>query len=88
MINTEQLFTFELDMGPGLQSMSGKQQEDVLYNCLDFSILYHRQPHFFLRGADMLQHPELWLVLEILREEEATFSYLSDPELTEFESRE
>lgn len=36
----------------------------------------------------MLQHPELWLVLEILREEEATFSYLSDPELTEFESRE
>lgn len=50
MINTEQLFTFELDMGPGLQSMSGKQQEDVLYNCLDFSILYHRQPHFFLRG--------------------------------------
>lgn len=88
MINTEQLFTFELDMGSGLQSLSGKQLEDVLYNCLDFSILYHRQPHFFLRGADMLRHPELWFVLEILREEGATFSFLSDPELTEFESRE
>lgn len=75
-------------MSSGLQSLSGKQLEDVLYNCLDFSILYHRQPHFFLRGADMLLHPELWLVLEILREEGATFSFLSDPELTEFESRE
>lgn len=88
VIKTNDLFTFELDMDSGEQRLTGQQLEDVLYNCLDFSILYHCQPHFFLRGTDALRQPELWSVLEILREGGATFSILSDPELTEFESRE
>ena len=88
VIKTKDLFTFELDMGSGSQCLNGRQLEDILYNCLDFSILYHCQPHFFLRGADTLRHPELWSALEILHEEGATFSLLRDPELREFESRE
>lgn len=87
MTRTEDLFTFELDMGDESFRLMGQQLEDTVFNCLDFSVLYHRQPHFFLTGADAVHHPELRTVLDILQEE-ATFSILSGPEQTAFESEE
>lgn len=86
VIKTEQLFTFELDMGSGEERPTGQQLEDILYNCLDFCFLYRRQAHFFLAGPDAEHHPELWRVLEILREGGATFSLLSEPERGEYEA--
>ena len=86
MIKTEELFTFELDMGSGTERPTGQQLEDLLYNCLDFCLLYRKQAHFYLAGPDAEHHPELWRVLEILREEGATFSLLSEPERGEYET--
>lgn len=86
MIKTEELFTFELDLGSGMERLTGQQLEDMLYNCLDFCLLYRKQAHFFLTGPNPEHHPELWRVLEILREEGATFSLLSEPERGEYES--
>lgn len=86
VIKTEELFTLELDMGSGTERLTGQQLEDMLYNCLDFCLLYRKQAHFFLAGADAAGHPELWRVLEILREEGATFSLLSEPERGEYEA--
>lgn len=86
VIKTEELFTLELDMGSGTERLTGQQLEDMLYNCLDFCLLYRKQVHFFLAGADAAGHPELWRVLEILREEGATFSLLSEPERGEYEA--
>lgn len=86
VIKTEELFTFELDLGSGTERPAGQQLEDILYNCLDFCLLYRKQAHFFLAGADAAGHPELWRVLEILREEGATFSLLSEPERGEYEA--
>ena len=86
VIKTEELFTLELDLGSGTERLTGQQLEDMLYNCLDFCLLYRKQAHFFLAGADAAGHPELWRVLEILREEGATFSLLSEPERGEYES--
>ena len=86
VIKTEELFTLELDLGSGTERLTGQQLEDMLYNCLDFCLLYRKQAHFFLAGADAAGHPELWRVLEILREEGATFSLLSEPERGEYEA--
>lgn len=86
VIETDELFTFELDMGSGTKRLSGQQLEDILYNCLDFCFLYRKQAHFFLAGADAAGHPELWHVLELLREENASFSLLSEPERSEYET--
>ena len=86
VIKTEELFTLELDMGSGTERLTGQQLEDMLYNCLDLCLLYRKQAHFFLAGADAAGHPELWRVLEILREEGATFSLLSEPERGEYEA--
>ena len=86
MIKTEELFSCELDMGSGTKRPTGQQLEDLLYNCLDFCLLYRKQAHFYLTGPDAAGHPELWRVLEILREEGATFSLLSEPERGEYES--
>ena len=86
VIKTEELFTFELDMGSETERPTGQQLEDMLYNCLDFCLLYRKQAHFFLAGPDDAGHPELWRVLEILREEGATFSLLTEPERGEYES--
>lgn len=86
MIKTEGLFTFELDMGSETERPTGQQLEDMLYNCLDFCLLYRKQAHFFLAGSDAAGHLELWRVLEILREEGATFSLLTEPERGEYES--
>ncbi len=85
MVKTDDLFSFELDMGFGVERPTGQQLEDMLYNCLDFCLLYGMQAHFFMAGADAAGHPELWHVLEILREENVSFSLLSEPEKTEFE---
>ena len=86
VIKTEELFTFELDVGSGMERQTGQQLEDILYNCLDFCFLYRKQAHFFLAGPDAAGHPELWRVLEILREDGATFSLLSEPERGEYET--
>ena len=86
VIKTEELFTFELDMGSYTERPTGQQLEDMLYNCLDFCILYRKQAHFFLTGPDAAGHPELWRVLEILREEGATFSLLDESEKSEYET--
>ncbi|MBR1457056.1 MAG: hypothetical protein IJ594_07860 [Oscillospiraceae bacterium] len=86
MSSTSNLFTFELDLGSGTERLAGQQLEDILYNCLDFCLLYRKQAHFFLTGPDAAGHPELWRVLEILREEGATFSLLSEPERSEYET--
>ena len=83
---TKDLFTFELELGSGTERPTGPQLEDMLYNCLDFCLLYRKQAHFFLAGPDAAGHPELWRVLEILREEGATFSLLSEPERGEYEA--
>ena len=83
---TKDLFTFELELGSGTERPTGQQLEDMLYNCLDFCLLYQKQAHFYLTGPDVAWHPELWRVLEILREEGATFSLLTEPERGEYES--
>ena len=79
------LFTFELDMGSGEGCMTEERVEDTIYNCLDFCLLYEKTPHFYLCGDDPIHHPALWPVLEVLREEGASFSLLSEPEKTEYE---
>ena len=79
------LFTFELDLGEGDARPVGEALMDMLYSCLDFCALYEKQPHFYLAGADAERHPEIWSILEILREENATFSILSEPEQSAFE---
>ncbi|MBR1567254.1 MAG: hypothetical protein IJ649_10910 [Oscillospiraceae bacterium] len=86
MIKTEALFSFELDLGSGMERPTGQQLEDILYNCLDFCLLYRKQAHFYLAGPDAAGHPELWRMLEILREEGATFSLLTEPERGEYEA--
>jgi len=84
VIKTEDLFTFELDLGADAHRPTGRQLEDILYNCLDFCLLYRKRAHFYLTGQDAAGHPELWHVLDILREEGATFSILSEPEQSAF----
>ena len=79
------LFTFELDLGEGDARPVGEALMDMLYSCLDFCALYEKQPHFYLTGADAERHPEIWSILEILREENVTFSILSEPEQSAFE---
>ena len=86
VIKTEELFTFELDLGSGTKRPAGQELEDILYNCLDFCLLYRKQAHFFLAGLDAAGHPELWRILEILRQEGASFSLLSEPERGEYEA--
>ena len=85
VIGTEELFTFELDMGSGDCAMPAERLEDTIYNCLDFCLLNRRTPHFYLGGPDPIRHPALRPVLELLREEDVSFSLLSEPEKTEFE---
>ena len=65
--------------------MTEERLEDTIYNCLDFCLLNGRTPHFYLGGPDPIRHPALWTVLELLREENASFSLLSEPEKTEYE---
>jgi len=87
VIETEELFSFELDMGSGESAMPAERLEDTIYNCLDFCLLNGRTPHFYLGGEDPIRHPALWPVLELLREEDVSFSLLSEPEKTEFEQK-
>ena len=87
VIETEELFTFEIDLGSGSRCLLGQRLEDVLYNCLDFCKLYRKQAHFLLRGENAARHPELSHALDILREEVATFSLLSGPEQSLYEQR-
>jgi len=87
VIGTEELFTFELDIGSGGSCMTEERLEDTIWNCLDFCLLYGRTPHFYLGGPDPIRHPALWTVLELLREENVSFSLLSEPEKTEFEQK-
>ena len=74
VIKTSNLFTFELDMGEGRNRPAGQQLEDEVFNCLT--------------GTDAIHHPELWTVLDILREEGVTFSILSEPEQSAYKSKE
>ena len=81
----DNLFTFELDLGAGEGCMTEARLEDTVYNCLDFCLLHEKTPHFFLGGDNPLRHPAIWPILELLREEDVSFSLLSEPEKTEFE---
>jgi len=83
---TDQLFTFELDMGVGEDRLTGQALEDLIFNCLDFCLLNRKRAHFFLTGKDAERHPALWELLETLREEGASFSILSEPEQSEFQA--
>ena len=83
---TESLFTFELDMGFGIERPTVQQLEEILANCLDFCLLYQKRAHFFLAGQDAAGHPDLWSVLKILREAGVSFTLLSEPERGEYES--
>ena len=65
--------------------MTEERLEDTIYNCLDFCLLNGRTPHFYLGGPDPISHPALWTVLKLLREEDVSFSLLSEPEKTEYE---
>ncbi len=85
MIGTQELFTFELDIGAEESAIPAAHLVDAIYNCLDFCLLYGKTPHFYLGGEDPIRHPALWPVLELLREENVSFSLLSEPEKTEFE---
>ena len=78
-MDTQSLFTFEIELG----SMPTEQLEDVIYNCLDFCLLYGKTAHFFLLG----DHPALWRMLEIFREEQVTFSLLTEPEQSTFHEK-
>ena len=71
-------------MGAGENHMTALQLEDVIFNCLDFSMLYQKLPHFYLAGRDAVHHPALRTVLDILHAEGATFSILSEPEASLF----
>jgi len=86
VIKTKELFIFELDLGSGAERPTGQRLEDMLYNCLDFCLLYCKRPHFFLTGPDVAGYPELWHALEILREQDVSFSLLSEPERGEYET--
>lgn len=81
----DELFTFELDIGSGESCMTEERMQDTIYNCLDFCLLHGKTPHFFLCGDDPIRHPAIWAVLELLREEDVSFSLLSEPEKTAFE---
>ena len=72
-------------MGTGESAMPAERLEDTIYNCLDFCLLNGRTPHFYFGGPDPIRHPALWPVLELLREEDVSFSLLSKPEKTEYE---
>ena len=74
-------------MGTGESAMPAERLEDTIYNCLDFCLLNGKTPHFYLGGPDPIRHPALWTVLELLREEDVSFSLLSEPEKTEFEQK-
>ena len=69
MSRTDELFTFELNLGAGEGCMTEEGLEDTVYNCLDFCLLCGKTPHFYLGGDDPLRHPSIWTVLELLREE-------------------
>ena len=79
------LFTFALDLGAGESAVPQARLEDTVYNCLDFCLLYGKTAHFYLGGDVPLRHPVIWPVLELLREEDVSFSLLSEPEKAEFE---
>ena len=72
-------FTFKLN----LDSMPAERVEDTIYNCLDFCLLCGKTAHFLLLGNP----PTLWLVLEILREEQVTFSLLTEPEQSAYQNK-
>ncbi len=72
-------FTFKLD----LDSMPAERVEDTIYNCLDFCLLRGKTAHFLLLGNP----PALWRVLEILREEQVTFSLLTEPEQSAYQDK-
>ncbi len=64
--------------------MDEAQLETVVFNCLDFCWLNGKTAHFFLRGDDPARQPELWYVLDLLREEAVSFTLLSEPEKAAF----
>ncbi len=60
------------------EEIKQSQIEDIVYNCLDFCQLNDLTPHFcILSDADT---STLWPTLELLHEEDADFSLLTEPE--------
>ena len=54
MTKTDQLFTFELDVGFGEGRLTGQALEDLIFNCLAFCLLNRTRAHFFLTGGEIL----------------------------------
>ena len=69
-------FTWEL----GTEAIEPGQIEDILYNCLDFCLMFDRTPHFCLLAE---KSEAAWPVLELLHGENADFSLLTEPESSE-----
>lgn len=85
VINTEEVFIFEMDLETGEEKMTEEQLEDTVFNCLDFCLLNGKTAHFFLRVGNPAHNPELWRVLELLHGEDVSFTLLSEPEKTAFD---
>ena len=83
MKQLDQLVTFTLELPHG---EAWSIIEDVVYNCLDFCTMNQRSPHFILLAAGEGACPDLWPLLEVLRQEAASFSLLTEPEKTQFEA--
>ena len=75
----EDICSFALELPA--EDMIPERIEDVVYNCLDFCQLYGRTPHFCLLSENA-EH--VWAVLELLHEENADFSLLTEPERSEY----
>ena len=60
-------------------SMTLPQMEETLSNCLDFCMLYDRQPYFYLTGGDPILHPDFWTLLGLLKKQNIPFTILGNP---------
>ena len=56
-----------------------EQMQDVVANCQDFGLMYHRQPYFYITGGDPILHPDFWKLMELLKQEQIPFTILGNP---------
>ena len=70
------LCTFAVELSA--QETAQRQIEDIVYNCLDFCELNELTPHFCVLSD--VDTSALWPMLELLHEEDAGFSLLTEPE--------
>ena len=70
------LCTFAVELTA--EDMEPDRIEDIVYNCLDFCELNDLTPHFCVLSD--AEPSALWQTLELLHEENAGFSLLTEPE--------